>query len=205
MRSLPAKLSKQPKNNLGKRKKGIVQEKAISAVDPRRMNADTTPSRGFIKICTKCGAVFYDKKWYAKEELAGHLAKRKELKGGNFERWFKEALKEAKRVVCEADKQHKDFSEGVVILENLNPKIKQEVLNLVKNINQEGRKNDVEDKIVAIEDHGNKITIYTSENQLAHRIGKQVASAFKGGKLTIKFSDQEDATRVYWQAPEASQ
>jgi hypothetical protein len=203
MRSLPAKLSKQSKNNLGKRKTGTKKEKSISSVDPRRMNAETTPSRGFIQICTKCEAVFYDKKWYAKEDLAKHLKNKKEVSNvGTFDRWFKEALKSAKKTICEADKQHKDFSEGVVVLENLNSKIKQEVLNLVKNINQEGRKNDIEDRIVAMEDHGNQIIIYTSENQLAHRIGKQVASAFKGGKLEIKFSDREDATRVYWQAPD---
>lgn len=205
MRSSFTKLPEQPKNDSSSRKKKISRGKASNTVDPRRLNAETTPSRGFTKICIKCDAVFYDKKWYAKEELAKHLKNKKEvLKVGTFDRWFKEALKSAKKTICEADKQGKNFSEGVVVLDNLNSKIKKEVLNLIKNINQEGRKNDIEDRIVAMEEHGNQITIYTSENQLAHRIGKQVASAFKGGKLKIKFSDREDATRVYWQAPEVS-
>lgn len=187
---------------LGKLAKRSAKGIILGTVDPRRLAEEKTPSRGFTKICPKCNSVYYDKKWYAPEELARHLARRRELKDKNFEKWFRAELKRAKKVICEADKQRKDWSEGVVILDGLNPKIKRDVLNLVKNIDREGRKNDVEDKIVAMEDHGDQLVIYTSENQLAHRIGKQVNQAFKLGKLEIKFSDREEATRVYWSAPE---
>jgi len=202
MRSVPINLPKQPKPILGKLEKRSAKKRALGTVDPRRLAEEKTPSHGFTKVCIKCDSVYYDKKWYTKEELARHLEKREELKGKKFENWFREELKKAKRVICEADKQRKDWSEGVVILDGLNSKIKREVLNLVKNIDREGRKNDMEDKIVAMEDLGERVVIYTSENQLAHRIGKQVASAFKGGKLEYKFSNREEAARIYWQAPE---
>lgn len=201
MRSVPIKLPKQPKLNLGRLAKKSSKKRLLATVDPRRLVEEKTPSRELTKICPKCGSIYYDKKWYAQEELARHLARRQELRGQSFERWFKDQLKKARSILCEADRQNKNWAEGVVVLEGLNGRIRFDVLNLIKNIDREGRKSDVEDRVIALEDHGERVVVYTSENQLAHRIGKQVASAFKGGKLEIKFSDRDDATRVHWTAP----
>jgi len=186
------------------RSKRSLKSRRQATVDPRRLSDIKSLKSGGMRICPKCGSIYYDKKWYAPEELARHLAKRAELKEVNFAKWLTKAKQVARETLCAADRQGKDNSEGVVILKGLRPGLKEQVMRLVKNIDREGRKNDVEDKILSIEDHGEEVTIYTSENQLAHRMGNQIASAFKKGKLQIKFSDREDATRVYWQAPESS-
>jgi hypothetical protein len=42
------------------------------------------------------------------------------------------------------------------------------------------------------------VRVTTTENQLAISLGKQVDSAFKGGTLKIRFSDEDLPVRVFW-------
>lgn len=174
--------------------------------EPRRVQGTTWP-RGIkakkgVAICPACNEIFYDKKWWGTEELRRHLLQRAELKNKSFISWLKSVSSYQLR--CPEDRQRRDqWFEGIVTLQGITPSIKREVLNLVKNVGQyAGRhRKDVESEILKIEDQGETIIIYASENQLAMRIGKQVARAHKGGKLDIRFSHQDDAVRVYWQAP----
>jgi len=169
-----------------------------------------------IKICPNCqDEIFFKKKWFQRENLKKHLQKRLKGLGITFKKWLEEQKKlsslkkeRAKRkkilFFCPKCRQHKDWCEGVVYLQGLSSQIKREVLNLVKNMDKEAQRRDPEDRILKIEDKGDEVIIFTSENQLAHRIGNKVERSFKGGKLEIKFSHQEEGIRVFWQAPSKS-
>ncbi|OGN08927.1 MAG: hypothetical protein A3J46_02610 [Candidatus Yanofskybacteria bacterium RIFCSPHIGHO2_02_FULL_41_11] len=91
--------------------------------------------------------------------------------------------------------------EGELIIkiknQNTKIKIKEDILNTIKNSNKQAQERDPLDRILWMEDKGDEVRIFTSENQLAVRIGKKLKSSFSGSKLEIRHSD-EDIVRVYW-------
>lgn len=179
-----------------KKPQQIAKEKQLAS---RRVTDREIKPKPLLAICQKCQAVFYDKKWHTKTGLKNHLKNKTEVKKTGFAGWFAAQVKSEK--VCPACKQKKDFSEGVVYLKNIPGNKKGEILRLIANIGQRADARDREDRVVKIEEKEKQITVYTSENQLALSIAKQVARAHKGGELEIKFSKNEEAVRVYWEYP----
>ncbi|MBI4653351.1 hypothetical protein HY750_03810 [Candidatus Kuenenbacteria bacterium] len=158
-------------------------KKTTSILQPRRVG---DKDKQFIKgqketsLCPKCKAIYYDKCWH---------------KNSKF---FKENIKWAKKVLCPACKWTKtNLAEGVIILNLENNLREKEILNLVKNVGARAILRDPEDRVMKINKEKNKITILTTENQLAVSIAKQIKRAFKG-ELKIKWSHNEDAVRVEW-------
>lgn len=129
-------------------------------------------------VCEECGLVYSDGRWTMK------LLK----------------SKDAKKEICPACRIIKDrVPFGVVILEGnfLNDDTKREIKNLIKNVEDKTKVTRPLQRIMGIEDENKKITIYTTYDHLAQRIGKAIYKAFKG-ELTIKYSEGERYTRVYW-------
>lgn len=133
-------------------------------------------------FCLGCGAVYYDKHWHTNKKYAAILKNQKAIK--------KELCPECKNA------KNENF-EGEILLKNLS-KEKEEILNLVRNIEKRAKKRDPEDRIIKIEDKGKTVRILTTENQLAVSIGKQIDRAFKGGELKIKWSEKDALVRVIW-------
>lgn len=175
--------------------------KILKTKEPRRIGPIEPKPEKILIICPRCSALYYDEKWYQQNELFNHLKKKQELLRKQFDQWLQEKLKKAAQRPCPACSQRKDWCEGVLTLTNLTPPLKKEILNLVKNVNQRALTRDIQDRVIKIEDKGAQVIIYTSENQLAVSLGKQIHRSHKGGKLVIKFSHAEDAIRVFWAAP----
>lgn len=182
---------------LGKEEK----RKILKTKEPRRIGPLEPKPEKILIICPRCSALYYDEKWYQENDLFSHLKKKQELLGKRFDQWLQEKQKRAVQRLCPACQQRKDWCEGVLTLTNLTPILKKEILNLVKNVNQRALTRDIQDRIIKIEDKGSQIIVYTSENQLAVSLGKQIHRSHKGGILDIKFSHREDAIRVFWTAP----
>lgn len=143
-----------------------------------------------VRQCSRCGAVYLDNHWHTIPDFAKIYAKslpKKEI--------VKELCAECKWIV---GGKNKTGWEGELILKNLGSSDKQEILNLARNVGRRATLRDPEDQIIKIEDMGDKVRITTTENQLAVSIGKQIASAFKGGKLEIIWSDEDAPARVRW-------
>ncbi len=143
-----------------------------------------------LKICPRCGAVYFDEHWHTIP---------------NFMKIYKKMFSPPPLVeeLCAEDKwiaAGKDGTgwEGELILENLVSEDKKEILNLARNVAKRAFLRDPEDQIIKIEDRGGEVRITTTENQLAVSIGKQIADAFKGGKLEIIWSDEDAPARVRW-------
>lgn len=189
------------KINIKKGKK-LTSQHALTRSGKNKLTASHTPriapswwehevkSKKPLRTCPRCGAIYFDKHW--------HIIP-------NFWVEYKRALpkKPITEELCAECKwidggKEETGWEGEVVLENLVFDDKNEILNLVKNVGQRAFLRDPEDQIIKIEDRGKKVIITTTENQLAVSIGKQVARAFKGGKLEIKWSGEDAPARVRW-------
>lgn len=137
--------------------------------------------------CSGCGIFYYDKSWH--KSLLGE--KQEHLKEN----------RQFKFTTCPACKMKKDkIFEGelVIKLKAESLKLKANILNTIKNSDKQAQGRDPLDRILWTEDNGDEIKIFTSENQLAVRIGKKLKSSFPGSTLEIKHSG-EDIIRVYWE------
>lgn len=134
-------------------------------------------------VCSKCRAVFHDKYWQWNAVL---LAKPAGDKQAN--------------TICPACKiKRKTEAEGILELAGfVSGSQKQEILGLLKNAGQRATERDPLDRIFAWDDTEKKVTVYTTENQLAISLGKQVKRAFNG-ELQIGLSRNSDVVRVRWQ------
>ncbi|MEK7606757.1 MAG: hypothetical protein AAB444_00975 [Patescibacteria group bacterium] len=143
-----------------------------------------------LRVCSRCHAVYFDKHWHTIPGIFSWMKKRGIAADGRC-------------LECTWVTRGTRFVsmnyEGEVILEGLSSqKEKQEILKLVRNVGARASLRDPEDQIMGIEDKVNKVIVRTTENQLAISIGKQVARAFKGGDLEIKYSHEDAPVRVYW-------
>lgn len=136
-------------------------------------------------VCMDCGSSYFDKSWHhgLDEEKLGHFKKDKLVK---FD-------------VCPACKMAKEKRyEGELVIKFLisNSKFLNQIKNTVKNSDEQARDKDSMDRVLWTEEKNGELRVYTSENQLAVKIGKKLRSSLGKGKLIIKHS-QEDVSRVY--------
>jgi len=129
-------------------------------------------------VCKKCGVVFHD---------------------GIFQ-WMKEIPANAEEMICPACKRLDDnYEGGVVILKgNFLSEHKDEILNLIKNTEEEEMAYRPLERIITIKDNGNEITITTTYEHLARRIGEAVHKAYKGN-LELKYTEERKYVRVLWE------
>lgn len=137
--------------------------------------------------CSECGVVYFDKSWHRGllEEKQKHLKENRQFKF----------------TLCPVCKMKKDkIFEGelTIRLTTNNLRLKEEILNTVKNSDKQAQERDPLDRILWMEDKGDEVKIFTSENQLAVKMGKKLESSFPKSTLEIKHSG-EDIIRVYWE------
>ena len=128
-------------------------------------------------VCTKCGVVFHN---------------------GIFE-WIEPPPKNAAKIICPACRRIADkYEGGIVHLEGeFLEKHKDEILNLIKNVEEEEIKYRPLERIISIEDKGNEIIIKTTYEHLARRIGEAVHRAYKGD-MKLQYPEGMKYVRVWW-------
>jgi hypothetical protein len=76
---------------------------------------------------------------------------------------------------------------------------KEEILNTMKNSGTLAQERDSMNIIERIENPSEEhIIVYTLKNQLAVKLGKKVDQSFKGGKLDISWSKEDQPVEVKW-------
>ncbi len=132
-------------------------------------------------VCEVCGVVFHD---------------------GIFE-WLKDVPKNAEKIVCPACRRIQDkYEGGVVYLEGtFLEKHLEEIMNLIKNTEEEEMRYRPLDRIISTEKEDGKIVIKTTYEHLARRIGEAVHRAFKG-ELKLNYPEGKKYVRVYWHRDE---
>lgn len=151
-----------------------------------------------MRLCARCNAVYFDGHWHDAPLLSAHL--KVSHRGVMAPKAVKEDLCDVCRTAVYGPKPTAESGfEGQVILDGLiDPKEKAMILATVRNFGKRASKRDPEDRILLIEDRGERVVVTTSENQMAAGIGRAVDAAFKGGKLKITWSDTDLPVRVHW-------
>jgi len=128
--------------------------------------------------CTQCGIGYIGKHWKL-----------------NPEKKFKK-----NPIICPACKKINDgYFEGILFIKGrFSQDHKEEILNLLKNEEKKLRARSLLPKIGKIEESNGAITVYTTDDKLAYRLGKAIYQAYKG-EISIKWSEGNHFTRVYWE------
>ncbi|HPO75534.1 MAG TPA: hypothetical protein PLL80_02965 [Candidatus Pacearchaeota archaeon] len=153
---------------------------------PKKEESEFGMGKKDILICKECNAVYYYKSWHHRLDDYSYL---KETKRLNF-------------TLCPACQmiRNKKF-EGEIVVENVSPKIKTNLKNLVKNFGEKAFERDPQDRVISFneisqnEDGSSTIQILTTENQLAQRLAKKISEVFKG-KYSISHSREESVIRA---------
>ncbi len=131
-------------------------------------------------ICEECGAVFEGGRWTWKE-----------LKS-------REGVETS---LCPACRRIRDrYPAGVVVLDGefiKDPSKREEILNLVRNVEEKAKGLHPLERIMEIKEEGNTIEVYTTDPHLARRIGEAVNRAYKG-EFEMVYPEEERFVRVYW-------
>jgi len=136
-------------------------------------------------ICTKCGAVYYKKRWTL------------DLK-------TKEKFSEKKfhKTLCPADAKIKDrYFMGVVnISGSLLSDYKQQIMKTIYNEEERAKTKDPLERIVSLMDNKDSIRIETTTDSLALRIGRILSDSFKNEKnpAEYKFRYGDKYVEVDW-------
>ena len=142
-----------------------------------------TPTERTKLLCRHCHAVYENKGWQP------------------FNQLNPQHVDELKMSICQACHEEKNHvSDGILHLSGsgIEPH-KEEIKHIVINAGKSAEEDDILDRVERVDDGvKNQITVYTTKNQLAVKIGKKVASAYKGGELNIKWSKNDKPVEVYW-------
>ncbi|WP_457636339.1 BCAM0308 family protein [Persephonella sp.] len=155
---------------MGNRKDRLIQEYIHDPYFTKEKYPD--PS-----ICERCGVVFHE---------------------GVFQ-WIEPPPKNAEKMICPACRRIEDrYEGGIVVLEgDFLKSHKEEIINLIRNVEQNEIAYRPLERIINMEDEGDKITITTTYEHLARRIGEAVHRAYKGD-LNFKYPEGTKYIRVHW-------
>ncbi len=135
-------------------------------------------------LCTKCHAIFNNKRWTLDEKL--------------YETQLKKS--DTNLVLCPACKKVKDkFPGGIVKLKgDFLADHKNEILNLVRNEEDRAKGFNPLERIMSIDVVESGIEITTTNEKLAQRIGRSLQKAYQG-RVRYKWSDDTKLLRAEWE------
>ena len=127
-------------------------------------------------VCTGCGVVYMNGRWL-----------------------WTEAPEGAGRSVCPACRRIADrFPAGHIEMKGgFFAEHRNEILNLVQNVEQKEKTRHPMERIMAIEDVPGGACITTTGIHIARGIGSALASAYRGN-LTVNYLDAEACVRISW-------
>ena len=145
---------------------------------------DTYKQRGQLKEptrCPGCGAVYHKGRWSWTAEVDGN----------------------ADETLCSACQRTADnYPAGEVVLEGgFAMQHKEEILNLVRNIEATENKDHPMNRVIEIRESDEQLLLTTTDTHLPRRIGKAVQAAWKGS-LDIHFDEGGYFTRIAWRRDE---
>jgi hypothetical protein len=156
------------------------------------MGGEHRPSRAIAEPagCSECGAIYTKRRWTAPGPSSqSNPQSRKQGK------WRPSQL-----VVCPACKQkNEDQPRGFVFLDgDFFPTHREEIESLLRNEAQRAADDNVLARIIDFkEGKGHKLTIATTTEHLAQRLGHALEKAF-GGDVQYDFSHENKLARVSW-------
>ena len=153
---------------------------------PKRSEDPYIPDPGYQDgvVCSRCNAVYKNKRWYLQDELpeAG------------------KAKTEITTVECPACKKiAENYSEGIVNLQGaFFWEHEKEIRNLIHNEEKKAREKNPLMRILSIKREGDTLVLKTTEQKLAEHLGRAIHKA-QQGELNISWDDNHSFCRVNWE------
>ena len=122
-------------------------------------------------VCPEGGEVYYHKSWHHALEDFKHLSGKKKF-----------VFKLCPFHLMVKNKQY----EGELIIEGVPAKYRQELVRLIENSGERGRRIDPMDRIIKMESRGDRIRAELSENQLAQKIANKIRDRFKNTTREVR-------------------
>ncbi|CAG0978626.1 hypothetical protein GEOBC_01685 [Geobacteraceae bacterium] len=136
-----------------------------------------------VGVCTGCKAISWGKRWFADGDEAVTLP----------------AGSTPHKVVCPACQRMQDNNPAGIVTFSGDYLLQHEelILNAVKNIEAKSRAKNPLSRIMEIGQEGNVLTIRTTDEKLAERLGREIYKSHSG-KLGFQWSEDENFVRVSW-------
>lgn len=155
------------------------------------LGGEHRPARAIAEpaMCRDCGSIYTKRRWTAPGPSS------ETRKPGKQSHW-----RPAQTTVCPACKQKNDDQpRGLVFLDgDFFPTHREEIENLLRNEAQRAGDDNVLSRIIdAKEGKGHKLTITTTTEHLAQRLGHALEKTF-GGDVQYDFSHENKLARVSW-------
>lgn len=151
--------------------------------EPHEANAapDIT---GNVAICDRCHAIYHPKHWHLDE------AEYQKLQGDP----------KVTKIVCPSCKaiEQQDFRGQVKLKGPSLVKHREQILNTIYNEEAHLRTTNPHSRIGLIQEEGDALIVWTVNEFLADRIGKELKKAFAGSQTEITHLPRERFTRVLW-------
>ncbi len=135
-------------------------------------------------VCGKCHLVYQNKRWSMDEAEAGRLL----------------AESQARRGTCPACRRMEDsLPAGIVTFSGTYfMQHEREILDIIKNTESKSRVSNPLGRVMEISQDGSVLTVSTTEDKLAQKLGKEVYRAHKG-ELRYLWAHDQNMVRVNWQ------
>ncbi len=135
-------------------------------------------------VCGKCHLVYQNKRWYIDE------AEARRLLAGN----------QANRGICPACRRMEDgLPAGITTFSgDYFGQHEAEILDIIKNTETKSRVKSPLGRVMEISQEGNVLTVSTTEDKLAQKLGREVYRAHKG-ELHFQWAHDQELVRVNWQ------
>lgn len=140
--------------------------------------------------CEQCGALYRNKRW--------QLDKRRQP-APTVARALRRTAAALPAVLCPACRKTKDhYGNGVVTIHwPTDHSTREEMLKLIKNQEAWGRQDNPLERVISLEAENTTLTVTTTNERLAERIGKALERAFHG-KTLFHWSHENKLVRVEW-------
>jgi NMD protein affecting ribosome stability and mRNA decay len=136
-----------------------------------------------VSVCTGCHALYWNKRWYVGEAESTKLS----------------ADMVRNEVTCPACQRIRDDNPAGVATFSGDYLVahENEILNTIKNVEEKARAKNPLARIMEIKQEGNVLTVSTTDEKLAEKLGRDIFKAHSGD-LELKWNKLESFVRVNW-------
>lgn len=158
----------------------IVRRKAIDPGGDPYLNRQPPEE---MSLCTGCGAVYHDKRWYKRQDLPAALAGRPN----------------SASVLCPGCQKSKDnYPEGYLTIEgSFASRHGEEILGLIRNKEDRQLYINPLEQIIEVLRYDDRIEVRTTTGKLAQRLGRVLQKSYSG-QISYKWSEDTRLARVVW-------
>ena len=118
-------------------------------------------------FCPNGEAVYYKKSWHHASDFFLRMPEAAQDKGVSFK-------------LCPSHEMEKNKQfEGQVVIKNIPAQVREELVRLIEHMGEHAMRRDVLDRVLGMRWAKDQLTVTTSENQLAQKIGRKIKETFK--------------------------